>query len=64
MAQRYYRRGHWVNMPSKRGSKSSAWLIGGVIALVLYLITQAGGGDPEPRPQPTAPASTAPAQTP
>lgn len=63
MAQRYYRRGHWVNRPSKRASKSSAWVIGGLIAFALYALTQSGGDD-HPQPHPSVPASVAPAQNP
>lgn len=61
---RYYRRGHWVNAPGKRASKNSAWLVGGLIALALYALSQGGGDHVDPQQQPAAPASVAPAQTP
>ncbi|GLZ16376.1 hypothetical protein Acsp04_66110 [Actinomadura sp. NBRC 104425] len=60
---RYYRRGHWVNMPSRRGTKGgSGWLIAGAVALLLYLLSSAGG-DGQTGRQPSSHASTTPAAT-
>jgi hypothetical protein len=62
MAKRYYRRGHWVNVPSRRGTKSSGWVVAGVVAVVLYLLASGGGDDQDDR-GPSSPASVAPAGT-
>lgn len=62
---RYYRRGHWVNTPSSRGgTKTSGWLIAGLVALALLFVTgqHGGSGGAEPDPAPSGPASHAPAK--
>ena len=61
---RYYRRGHWVNMPSRRGAKGgSGWLIAGAVALLLYLLSSAGGGDGQAEREPSSHASATPTTT-
>lgn len=61
---RYYRRGHWVNAPSSRGgTKTSGWLIAGLIALALMVFAgQHGGSDgAKPTPTPSGQSTHAPA---
>ncbi|XVQ06618.1 hypothetical protein ACQP1W_28650 [Spirillospora sp. CA-255316] len=61
---KYYRRGHWVNMPSRSGGKGgSGWLIAAIVAVALWVLVN-GGGDGEAQPEPSksgTPASEAPA---
>ncbi|MFC4119043.1 hypothetical protein [Nonomuraea zeae] len=55
MADRYYRRGHWVNKPNRKSKKSAGWLILAVAVGVAWFGVQATKSDP---PAPAAPAST------
>lgn len=63
---RYYRRGHWVNAPSSRGgTKSSGWLIAGLIALaLLFAAGQHGGGADGAEPAPAPSGQNSHGQTP
>ncbi|GLW66476.1 hypothetical protein Arub01_47200 [Actinomadura rubrobrunea] len=61
---RYYRRGHWVNMPSRRSSKgTSGWLIVGAVAFLLYLLATGGGSDGNAEHKPSSPTSGTPTIT-
>lgn len=53
MADRYYRRGHWVNKPSSKGGKTSGWLVAAGLALVVWVWVHSGGsGDGDSGPAP------------
>ncbi|GAA4137671.1 hypothetical protein [Actinomadura keratinilytica] len=58
----HHRRGHWVNIPSRRGAKGGT---AGEVELLLYLPSGAGGGDGQTERKPSSHASTTtPTRTP
>ncbi|TDB93013.1 hypothetical protein E1267_43605 [Nonomuraea longispora] len=57
MADRYYRRGHWVNKPRRKSKKGAGWLMLAVAAGVAWFAVQGVKAEPS---APVQPASTAP----
>ncbi len=55
MADRYYRRGHWVNKSSRKSKKGAGWVILAIAAAVAWFAVQGVKSD---TPAPAEPAST------
>lgn len=61
MADRYYRRGHWVNKPRRKSKKKAGWLTAAVAAAVAWFAVQGVKAAPPEPVQPAPPAPAAPA---
>ncbi|TDD46429.1 hypothetical protein E1286_20830 [Nonomuraea terrae] len=66
MAERYYRRGHWVNKPRRKSRKGAGWAMPAVAVVAAWVAVQAVGSE-APAPAPTeqvAPAGVPAQQAP
>ncbi len=61
MADRYYRRGHWVNKSRRKSRKGAGWLILAIAAGVAWFAVQGTKSEPPAPAQPTSTAQVVPA---
>ncbi len=61
MADRYYRRGHWVKKSGRKSKKGAGWLMMAVAAGAAWFAVQAAKSDPSASTQPATTQQIAPA---